>query len=514
MISFRSARIRAGILVSAFLAFAGSSLWAELPELDRIELSVAEIVMSPGDRQELSVTVQTVEGEMLALDELPQGELRLVSLNPEVAAVGSAGQIYARGFGAATIRAEISSGGRVLTEQVRIGVPERLLAESDFVLDGPYGSYGSKVEQVGSNHFRFLRGRHPEESKRMSLPQFIIPANFRGNNLVLDIEGLGIPSPGHNYFVAYSFDGEDWTPVLQEQAGEKTTRVQLPPGDSDTLYFGFQIPLSHDSAERWMRQWASAAETSRFVTIHDIGRSIEDRPLYRMEVTDPESPHAREDRWVHYISQAHPHEGKARWRLKGMIDWLLSEEGRDARQRHIWNFVLTMNPDGVNNGFTRVNMEGVDMNRTYRVAGSMRSEQAHEAFLYQRDIEQLMASETPLTTFWDMHVWPNRVEPLILPGPEFGSEKHQLGPWTNLRQFIEARDDKDLVKPLALRDYEGNATMWDRGVHRQFGITASIVEGGGTLDTPEENLEAGAILIQGINEFYRGTKSRHPVGAR
>lgn len=470
--------------------------------------------MAPGEQQMLDIRVQMMDGRSLGLSDLPRRQVRILSLTPRTATVSSSGRIYARAGGAAWLQVEVTLDGETHTARTPVGIAQRPLRESDFVLDGPYGSYGSRVEKVGENHFRYVRGGHPEIPSRLSLPQFTIPANFKGNHLVLDIESMGIPHPGHNYYLAYSFNGENWTPILQTLAEENVSRINIPATDSDSLYFGFQIPLASETAERLMQGWASDPKTARFVTIHEIGRSMQGRPLYRMEVTDPESPHRREDRWVHYVSQAHPHEGKARWRVKGMIDWLLSEEGRDARRRHIWHFVLTMNPDGVDNGFTRMNMEGIDMNRGYRLPESKWDEQAHEVFLYQRDIEGLMASETPLTTFWDMHVWPQRVEPLMHFGPEFGEGEGKLGDWTKLREMMEAADEQDLMKPLAERPFEGDPTMWDRGVHRQFGVTSAIVEGGGFLDTQEENMEAGRILIQCIDTFYGGTKPGHPPGAK
>lgn len=475
-------------------------------ELKQLHLSVAEVIMQPGQRQSLQFSAELNNGRRLELSAFSKEQLRIMSLNPEVVTVGSAGQIYARNKGAATIQVQLSLGEKTLTQYVQVGVPERPLSIHDFVLEGPYGSFGASIAQVGENHFIFTRGKHPADELRASLPQFMIPKNFKGNPLTVDIRGISLPAEGHHYHMAYSFDGEHWTPILQKQIAENVSRIEIPPSNSDSFYLGFQIPLSHDTAERFIKQWATDPASAKYITFHTIGRSLQGRPLYRMEITDRESPHRREDRWVHYITQAHSHEGKSRWRVKGMIDWLLADtpEAADARKRHIWHFVMVMNPDGVNNGFTRVNMQGIDMNRAYYVKGANPQEQAHEAYLYQRDLEQLMASETPLTTFWDMHVWGRRVEPMMHPGPEFGSGN--LGEWTKLRDLMESYDTYDLIKPLETREYEGGTTVWDRGVHHQFGITSSLVEGGGYLDTQEENMEAGSIMMQSLNEFYHGTR--------
>lgn len=479
------------------------------PELKQIHVSVDNPHMKPGENQTLRFRAELTDGSQLTLSDLTREQTRLLSLNPTVATVGSAGQIYARNTGAATIQVDVSIGGSTQTAHVRIGVPERTLHEQDFVLDGEFGSYGSTIEQIGENHFVFTRGHHPEEESRRNLPQFMIPENFKGNSLIVDITPLGLPHETHHYHMAYSLDGENWTPILQTLADENVARIEIPPTNSDSFYLGFQIPFSYDYSRELIREWTTDPATSEYITLHPIGRSLQGRPLYRMEITDPESPHRREDRWVHYISQAHPHEGKSRWRVKGMLDWLLSDdpEAADARQRHIWHFVLTMNPDGVNNGFTRHNMQGRDMNRTYRTTGPDSTVQAHEGYLFQKDIAQLIESDTPITTFWDMHVWGGRVEPMMLAGPEMGSGPGQVGEFAELRDLIESYDRDDLIIPLAERNYDGDASLWDRGVHHHYGITTAIVEGSGFLDTQEENLKAGRILIRSINEFYRETRA-------
>lgn len=399
------------------------------------------------------------------------------------------------------------------------------LTAADFTLDYQYGSRNSRVEQIGKNHFAFHRGKSLEGDERSSAPQFEIHRGIRGRRITVDIHGLGAPSWGsgersrHNMHMAYSLDGRIWTPIRQEvirvddqgrevtdeDQGRQASRVVLGPFESDSLYFGWQIPLSHELAEQLYREWASNRRTGRFLSVHELGRSIGGRTLYRLEITDPESDVPRSDRWVHWVSSAHPHEGKARWRVAGLIDWLLSDgpAAADSRRRCIWHVTIMMNPDGVDHGFTRVNLQNIDMNRAYRVAGSHPS-QAHEAYIYQREIERIMASEEPLTTFTDMHVWGGRVEPMIHLGPEFGSGPGKIGEWTELRDILKRHDPDDLYKDLDARN--GGATVWDGGIHRHLGITASLVEGGGLIDSQADNIEAGRIYGRSYSEFYRGTK--------
>ena len=62
---------------------------------------------------------------------------------------------------------------------------------------------------------------------------------------------------------------------------------------------------------------------------------------------------------------------------------------------------------------------------------------------YQKDLEGLMASESPVTDLWSMHTWGGIVEPIMLPGPEMGTV---LPAWTKLRDIIKQNDRDQLVR--------------------------------------------------------------------
>jgi murein tripeptide amidase MpaA len=235
-----------------------------------------------------------------------------------------------------------------------------------------------------------------------------------------------------------------------------------------------------------------------------LGQSLGGRNLYRLEITDSASPHPRSARWVHWVGNQHPGEHNSQWRMVGMIDWLLSDAGADCRRRTICHFVLMNSPDGPSNGWYRVNAQGVDMNRSYFARGADPQDQAHEAYVVQKDLEELMASESPVTTLWSMHTWGGPVEPILVCGPEFGET---LGPWEDLRKILQSNDPQRLIKPLATRDKPGNGNHWNNGPHLQFGITTVLCEGSGDWTSKQRSLDAGAILMKSLAEYYRKTRA-------
>lgn len=381
------------------------------------------------------------------------------------------------------------------------GTPE--LTEDDFSFEGPLGSAGATIEKLGTNYFKVTLGHAPDHPDWPNKLNFRILRHARRNALRLVVEGP--PRYSFNeYFQSWSYDGEDWQPIHWEngyQTSPELDSLIFPTFTRDQVYCGTQVPLSFQQIEAMIEEWRA----SPYVEVLVVGKSTEGRNLYRLEITDPESPHPRRDRWVHYFANQHPGEHNSQWRIIGMIRWLLSDEAAEFRQRTICHFIPLMSPDAPSHGWYRVNAAGVDMNRSYRPEGADREEQTHEAYFWQRDLEQIMASQAPVTTIWAMHTWQGPVEPILSPGPEIGT---RVEGWTKLREIIRSHDPDTLIEDLTLREGEPGygAISWSAGPHAQFGVSSVLCEGGGNLYTKQDNLRSGEILIRSMAEYYGGLR--------
>jgi len=372
----------------------------------------------------------------------------------------------------------------------------------DFRFDGPFGCQGAMIERLQRNHFKITLGHAPGHSDWCNMLGFQILRNAKGNALKLDVCFLGGNAYRFNHYdhSSWSCDGQNWRPIGWQKGTKDSSRgdtLLFPEFTEDTVYFGHQVPMSYENVVEMVRQW----EKSPHAVVHVPGKSLGGRNIYRLTITDPESPPAEEHRWGHFFANQHPGEHSAQWRMVGMIRWLLSDAGADCRRRSISHFILMTSPDGPSGGWYRVNAQGVDMNRSYFVGGADREKQAHEAYIVQRDLEALMASQTPITDAWSMHTWGGIVEPILLPGPEMAGE---LAPWTGLKEIMIRNDPKELVKPLKTAKEPGNnTTQWNNGPHLQFGITTVLCEGAGSFTTKQENLDSGVVLMKSIAEYYR-----------
>jgi hypothetical protein len=378
------------------------------------------------------------------------------------------------------------------------------LSVEDFTFDGPFGSQGARIDKVDRNHFKVTLGHAPGHTDWCNMLQFQILRNAKGNSLQLDVCFLGGNAYRFNHYPhsSWSYDGENWQAIAWQKGSTDSRQgdtLLFPEFTEDTVYFGHQVPMSYEDVVAMMSRW----EKHPHAMAHVLGKSLGGRNLFRLEVTDPESPHSRKARWGHYFANQHPGEHHSQWRMVGMIDWLLSGEGANLRRRSVCHFVLLTSPDGPSGGWYRVNAQGVDMNRSYFAGGADPKKQAHEPYLVQKDLEGLMASDCPVTDVWSMHTWGGIVEPILLPGPEMGTT---LGPWTDLKEILIRNDPGGLVKPLKTKDKPGNAAYWSDGPHVQFGVSSFLCEGAGAFTTKQQNLDSGAVLIRSIAEHYKGTR--------
>jgi len=397
------------------------------------------------------------------------------------------------------------------------------LEVADFKFDGPLGCGGAKIEKVARNHFKITLGHAPEHEGWANMVQFQILRNARGNDLKVTAEFTGFTQYSfHDYSYSWSYDGKDWRPIRWQNTSRKdgveTGSMVFPAFEQDTVYLGHQVPMSYEDMVALIENW----KKNPVVKAVTVGQSLGGRNMYRLEITDPKGTPPRTERWVHYFANQHPGEHNSQWRMAAMIDWLLGGEGADARGRFICHFILIMSPDAPSHGWYRVNAQGIDMNRSYSSTGA-NTAQGHEPYLWQKDLESLMAGDCPVTTVWSMHTWPGAVDPNISPGPEIGTA---VGPATDFAAILTRYDPEHaLIKPLKIderprkfpskpwtppppdRKIEPKTGgAWGSGPGLQFGVTHVLCEGSAALVTKKENLDSGVIIIKSLAEYYKGTK--------
>ena len=371
------------------------------------------------------------------------------------------------------------------------------LTTDNFDFNGPLGSEGAQIEKLDKNHFKIMLNHAPGHENWANNTQFMITGNARGNNLILDVI-FNHDNPKHlfnNNFCSWSYDMENWHPVKWKYAPKKSLNkdhLMFPLFNKDTVYVGYQVPLSHEKLEEYIDQW----KKSPYVSVYTIGKSTGGKNIYRITLSNIKDPSA--DPWVHYFANQHAGEHNSQWRMIGMINYLLNE-GQEYLNKSVNHFVILSSPDAPQNGWFRVNREGKDLNREYLESGSDSSVQSKEGYLLQRDFEDLMNSSSAPHTTWAMHTWVGPVEIWMNPGPEIGK---LIPEWDVLKEILQRNDPDGLLEPLQKRPSKTTGS-WAKGPNAQFGITNFLCEGGRDFYTREKNERSGKVIMKSIVDYYQ-----------
>lgn len=166
----------------------------------------------------------------------------------------------------------------------------------------------------------------------------------------------------HRYKPKVSYDGTAWTVLPDDRVDVKaagyrvTLDIEL---DDRPLFVSAQEIFTNEAHDAW----AEAHATKPFVTLSQIGSSIEDRPINMIDTRATiEAP-----KTVMLVGRQHPPEVTGALAMVSFTDEILSDSelARAFRDRYNLVIIPNLNPDGVEHGHWRHNMGGLDLNRDW-----------------------------------------------------------------------------------------------------------------------------------------------------
>lgn len=161
-----------------------------------------------------------------------------------------------------------------------------------------------------------------------------------------------------------STDGIKWLTLPAEafasgpKKNECTIRLEVGP---QTLWVAAQELVSTEELDAWSR----TLERLPFVTRAEIGRSVLGKPLYKLDIHEGATNRSH----VVIIGRQHPPETTGSLALMRFVEEIVgdSDLARQFRRQFAVLVVPLLNPDGVDQGHWRHNMNGVDLNRDWGV---------------------------------------------------------------------------------------------------------------------------------------------------
>lgn len=151
-----------------------------------------------------------------------------------------------------------------------------------------------------------------------------------------------------------AFEVTDWGISNVPESIEMKVNVS-----QDTLWIAAQELWTSSDVDTWMNEVVDVSNARRST----IGKSSEGRPLWMMEIGNPEAT-----KGILIISRQHPPEVTGFLAMKSFIETIGgdSEQAIAFREEFKVYNVPLMNPDGVDNGHWRHNMGGIDLNRDWQ----------------------------------------------------------------------------------------------------------------------------------------------------
>lgn len=160
---------------------------------------------------------------------------------------------------------------------------------------------------------------------------------------------------------AYSYDNVNWRHFSESEWLEKPSRirVKLTP-ERDTVWIARIPPYTLTHLARLL----ASLQPNPALSVSEIGRSVERRPLQLLTITDPRAD-AKSKKTIWLMARQHAWEAGTSWALEGALRYLLSPEAADLRRKFVHKIVPMSDPDGVAHGGVRFNRNGYDLNRNW-----------------------------------------------------------------------------------------------------------------------------------------------------
>lgn len=204
----------------------------------------------------------------------------------------------------------------------------------------------------------------------------------------------------------YSYDQVTWYRIASvgSLSGTVDWKWTFPTFTSDTVYIAHNIPYTYADSETDLAVW----DDSPYVTVTDIGNSVQSRTMHLVTIQDTNSPVAAADKKVYwFIARQHPMESMASYAIKGIINFLIgsTDEAKLMRRSSIFKIIPMMNPDGVYLGHTTANAEYCNLNREWTDVTPDPDIETDEVYNAHVAIDNWMNSGTPADAdvITDMH---------------------------------------------------------------------------------------------------------------
>jgi hypothetical protein len=314
------------------------------------------------------------------------------------------------------------------------------ISPEDFIADFESGNIAD-VQEVGVDSFTFEIRLDDNHGDTYGWYYFAI-ANSQGRTATLFLTNPdGWQNENCNPVV--SPDNVHWGRVTDvwSQNGWLCFRQHLP---ADTIWFAQDFPFTVSQVYTYL----DSVETTSYVERQTLGYSVHDRPIDMISITDYSVSHDLK-KTACLISRQHPMESPPTFLLTGLIDHILGESDfADYFRRDILlKIVPIVNVDGVAEGYSRHNVNGINLNRNWQT--DFESEEPEVRAVHQ-NIDDYINSGGSIDFFMDLHAAPDNYDFGYRMSQDYTSEPYydEQETFLHLMETLDPWQDKSRWRDL------------------------------------------------------------------
>ncbi len=251
-------------------------------------------------------------------------------------------------------------------------------------------------DSTGRFHYNITTKKDPCNIADTKLPPssrwfYFLITGVKGKEIALDIDINDSKRP------VYSYDGTNFKRfTASEVPREDMTITKL--YERDSVYIAYFTPYTQSYLDKKIAEWL---ETGYADTI-SIGRSEHGRDMPLLIITNNNSQGKKEKKRIYIHGRVHPGETPASWHLDKMIDILTdsNDYANDLRDNAVFYILPFANPDGVWEGMSRSNGNGINLEVNWADTEDVTAKEVKNIRVFLR---KLTAKGEPLDLFLNMH---------------------------------------------------------------------------------------------------------------
>ena len=219
------------------------------------------------------------------------------------------------------------------------------------------GAGNLSCEIINSQHIKLFINSETDDSINPS-PWFAIRKSKHSENIKIELD---YGNYNYRYNPKISSDNKPWDNLnmlnILKKNNDKILVIDFLPSNKKQYIASQEI-----ITQSWYYNWFNELKETGKVRSETIGFSVLKKPITMFFIeTDIKNP------YIIILGRQHPPEVTGAFALKGFIDQLVSPSQLSQNFLNQYNiiFVPLMNPDGVDNGHWRYNVNKIDLNRDW-----------------------------------------------------------------------------------------------------------------------------------------------------